>query len=335
MACLQTRVVGSESQETWLTVVEVSGVEERRLALINDGFPIYVQWSPDSAHLALLTQEESHLVLGLCSVQKLGAYRVVEEGAPLFFSWAGDSRRLLIHSGSGGETRLIVRDVMGGDPDEFFSKQPGNFCTPLVTRNNTIFVGREKEHGVLCMSDIRGSDAQALASIEGLVSMAVSPDDSVLAFSSAPPGARQLYQGIWLVDLGTGAVQHLVNEGVVAYFWKPDGSGLVFVTRGRGPAEFLWNQVAIVDGSVHRLAGFFPTFAQKFQMHFFEQFAVSHSAVSADSSRLVYASHPNPRAGGSDTTPHIFSLDLHATEAKPELIAPGEFAICSPESLPV
>ena len=119
MACLQTRIIGTESQETWLTVVEIAGVEERRLALVEEGYPIYVQWSPDSAHLALLTQEESHLVLGLCSISKIGAYRVVEEGAPLFFSWTHDSRRLLIHSGSGGETRLIVRDVIGGEPDEF------------------------------------------------------------------------------------------------------------------------------------------------------------------------------------------------------------------------
>jgi hypothetical protein len=185
------------------------------------------------------------------------------------------------------------------------------------------------------MSDSRGADAQAIASIEGLVAMVVSPDSRWLAFTSAPPGGRQLYQGIWIADLTTGDVYCLLEEGVVAYFWKPDSSGLIFVTRGRGPAEFQWNQVSLCDAHVVSFTGFFPTLAQKFQLHFFEQFAVSHSLVSPDSNRLVYAAHPNPRAGGSDSTPHIYVIELGDGQARPEIIAPGDFAVFSPQLLPI
>jgi len=330
MSCFQTRMTGAESGQTWLAVVQVDGVEEQRLTMVEEGYPIYAQWSPDSRRVAMLTQEETHLSLGVCSIGDVGNYRLIEEGVPLFFSWTDDAARLLIHSGSGGDTRLVVRDVVGDEPDDFFSKQPGNFCTPLSMSGHAIFVGREETHGVVCVSDFSGADVQGIAAIEGLVALVGSPDGNFLAFTSAPPGERQLYQGVWVADMQTGQVRRVYSEGVVAYLWKPDSSGLIFVTRGRGPAEFQWNELLLSCEEARPLAGFFPSLDQKFFLHFFEQFAVSHSLISPDGERLVYASHPDPRGGGSDTSPHIYTIDLTADQPKAEILVPGEFAVFSP-----
>jgi Tol biopolymer transport system component len=330
VSCFQTQMTGSESGQMWLSIVEVDGVEEQRLVVVEEGYPIYAQWSPDSQRVAILTQEQEHLSLGVCTLGEMGEYRLMEAGIPLFFSWTTDSGRLLIHSGSEGDTRLVVRDVLGGTPDEVFVKQPGNFCTPLVMRKQAVFVGRDEGHGVICVSDWSGSGVQGIAAIEGLVAMVGSPDGRSLAFTSAPPGGREPYQGLWVADMETGELNHICDEKVVAYFWLPDSSGLIFAGRGRGPAEFQWNAIERTGGPVRPLVRFFPSLDQKFYLHFFEQFAVSHSLVSADGKRLVFSSHPDPRGGGSDSSPHICSVDLEAEEPKTEVLVPGEFAVCSP-----
>jgi hypothetical protein len=69
---------------------------------------------------------------------------------------------------------------------------------------------------------------------------------------------------------------------------------------------------------------------QKFFLHYFEQFAVSHSPVSADGERLVFASHPNPRGAIADSTSHICMVDLTASTPRTEVCVPGDFAVFSP-----
>lgn len=330
LSCFQTRVGPTGDGTVWLSVLEADGVEEQRLAQLEAGIPIYAQWSPDSSQVAVLTQEETHLSLGVCTVGDLGAYRLMEEGVPVFFSWTQDARRLLIHSGSEGETRMMLRDVVGEDPDEIFSKSPGNFCTPLVVGNQAVFVGRDESHGVLCVSDWAGSQIQGITGIEGLVAVVASPDGRYLAFSGAPPGNRQPYQGIWIVDLEDCKVSQLNSESVVAFFWSPDSSALALVTRGRGPAQLVWSLQHLEGGEPIQLTSFYPSLDQKFFLHFFEQFAVSHSPISSDGQRIVFSSHPSPSARGSDTTAHICTVNIDGTTPRTDVLVPGDFAIFSP-----
>ena len=261
---------------------------------------------------------------------ELGVYRLMEEGVPLFFSWTLDAQRLLIHSGSAGDTRLMLRDVCGGEPDELFRKQPGNFCTPLVVGNQAVFIGRDETHGVLCVSDWAGSRIEGITGIQGLVALVASPCGRYLAFSGAPPGNRQPYQGLWLADLETAKVSRLSTAPLVAFFWIPDGRGLAVVSRGRGPAQMLWSLLPIDGGDLEPLASFYPSMDQKFFLHFFEQFAVSHSPVSADGDRLVFASHPDPSGKGTDTTPHICTVNLDGRKPRVSVVAPGDFGVFSP-----
>ena len=150
LSCFQTQVGSQGDGTVWLSVMEAEGVEEQRLSVIDDSIPIYTQWAPDSTRLAVLSQGESHLSLGVCALGELGEYRLMEEGIPLFFSWTLDAQRLLIHSGSAGDTRLMLRDVCGSEPDEVFRKSPGNFCAPSWSGiKRSLSAGTR--HGVLCV----------------------------------------------------------------------------------------------------------------------------------------------------------------------------------------
>ena len=330
LSCFQTQVGSQGDGTVWLSVMEAEGVEEQRLSTIDDSIPIYTQWAPDSTRLAVLSQGESHLSLGVCALGELGEYRLMEEGIPLFFSWTLDAQRLLIHSGSVGDTRRMLRDVCGSEPDEVFRKSPGNFCAPLVVGNQAVFVGRDENHGVLCVSDWAGTRIEGITGIEGLVAVVASACGRYLAFSGAPPGNRQPYQGLWIADLETAKVSKVSADGLMAFFWIPDGRGLVVVTRGRGPAQLLWSLQPVDGGDAQPLASFYPSLDQKFFLHYFEQFAVSHAPVSGDSRRLVFASHPDPAGKGSDTTPHICTVNLDGATPRVDVMAPGDFGVFSP-----
>jgi hypothetical protein len=335
LSCFQTRVGPSGDGQVWLSVLETEGVEEQRLSTLEAGIPIYSQWSPDSRQVAVVSQEETHLSLGVCTLGVLGEYRLIEEGVPLFFSWTADAERLLIHSGSGGDTRLVLRDVAGDAPDTMFKKMPGNFCTPLIVGSQAIFIGRDEAQGVLCVSDWHGARVEGITVVEGLVGIVASPDGRYLAFSGAPPGNRQPYQGLWVADLEAGKVRRLSKEGLIAFFWAPDSSAVVVVTRGRGPAEMMWSILHIDGGEIRPLATFYPSLDQKFFLHFFEQFAVSHSPISADGRHLVFSSHPSPKGQGSDTTAHICAVDLSEDTPHTQVLVPGDFAVFSPGDFPV
>lgn len=330
IACFQHRVGSGEESNIWLAALQVDGVEEQRLVELDESIPIYAQWASDSKQIALLCQDESHLSLSVAKLGAIGHARLMEEGTPLFFSWTDDAQRLLIHSGSGGDTRLVLRDVCGDAPDEHFSKGPGNFCTPLVAGQQAIYVGRDDTHGVLCVSDLAGNNVQGVTGIEGLVAVVMSPLNTHVAFSGAPPGNRQPYQGLWIADLEAGRVRRVFEEGVVAFFWMPDGQRVLVVTHGRGPAQLHWSEVDVVSGDCRPLTGFYPSMDQKFFLHYFEQFSISHRPVSVDGSRLVFASHPNPRGRTSDTTSHICMIDLDAEEPRTEVCIPGDFGVFSP-----
>lgn len=329
ITCFQHRVGSGDEGHIWLAALQVDGVEEQRLVDLNETIPIYAQWAADSKQIAVLCQDETSLSLRVAELGAVGKSRLMEEGTPLFFSWTGDAERLLIHSGSAGDTRLVVRDVRGGSPDEHFARGPGNFCTPLVVGNQAVFVGRDEQHGVLCVSDLAGKNVQGVTGVEGLVAVVVSPTGTQVAFSGAPPGNRQPYQGLWVADLEAGRVRKIFEHGVVAFFWMPDGQRLAVVTHGRGPAQLHWNEVDVATGEHRPLAGFYPSMDQKFFLHYFEQFAVSHRPISSDGSRLVFSSHPNPRGRSSDTTPHICMIDLDSEDARTDVCIPGDFGVFS------
>ena len=147
---------------------------------------------------------------------------------------------------------------------------------------------------------------EGITGIEGLVAVVASACGRYLAFSGAPPGNRQPYQALWIVDLETAKVSKISADGLMAFFWIPDGRGLVVVTRGRGPTQGLWSLQPVEGGDAQPLASFYPSLDQKFFLHYFEQFAVSHAPVSEPwVACLCLASRPRRKGERHDAT-HLY-----------------------------
>jgi hypothetical protein len=312
--------------------IEVDGVEERQLCTFEGQVPIYARWSPKGHHLAVLVQDEDELQLSVCGVERLGARRVVDEGVPLFFSWTPAGERLVVHVGSRRDAhgRLVVRDPLGSGEDLLFPDSPGSFCTPVFLGEDVVYVVNQEGGGsVACVARPDGRGAEPLIRLEGLLAVVPSPLGDRVAVGAAPRGESTPYKGVWVAGRGREP-SRVAEADCAAFFWTPDGSRLVYAAVDADRTAMSWWVVCADGGRPRRLATFWPSRDQLFFLHFFEQYAGSHSLISPDGRLLVYASHPAPTDAGDDRSALIHLIELDAEAPVPRAVAEGSFAVFAP-----
>ncbi len=320
--------------------MEVDGVEERLLLELSAEVPIYAQWSPDGRSLAVLTQQEEDLRLHVVELYS-GRSRVVEEGVPLFFSWAPGRHALVVHAGSGprGGGRLMLRSVGLDGEDVVFPAEPGTFCAPLIVPGDpprAAFVAAAsagRSHVVTAHLD--GSAPRHVATLRGLLAVVPDLEGRRLAIGSAPGGESTPYEGVFLANVEGGAIHQLTARPCMAFFWCRGGRRLVVAALDRDAGCARWSRIDIHDADPtesdeQELCPFWPTRDQLFQLHFFEQYAPSHALIDPTGRWLVYASFPDPLDSGADSRPRIECIDLDAADPEPRTLAHGRFACFAP-----
>ena len=128
----------------------------------------------------------------------------------------------------------------------------------------------------------------------------------------------------------SGRVREVQSSPCLAWFWSPLADFLIYVVVD-GPNNCLqWYRVWVNGGEPQALGSFWPTRDMLFFLHFFDQYATSHSPISADGRWLCWAGYP---AGGGQAdlsgAPQIYVRDLDSDEAAPA-IADGSFAVFGP-----
>lgn len=324
-----------------LFLAEVGGVEERALFTSDDEHPIYASWSPDGARVGLLSQRDEELILSVIEVGS-AARRLVDQGVPLFFTWAPDSRSVLVHSGGRGGRpgRLARRTVVGQGEDHAYPAGPGSFCAPVVIHSQpprVVFATASPgpvSH--ICLSDLDGDEPCHLATQRGLLALLADRQGTNLAIASAPKGNGTPYEGFGIYQIDTGTVKSLTQRPLLAFFWcRPDR--LVYASLDTRAGCARWWKIELDEGGSVReqeLVAFWPTREQMFMLHFFEQFAGSHPIVDDSGRWLCWAGHPGPADGDAPTVPGIYVLDLDAAEGVPRWLASGSIATFGPMPSP-
>ncbi len=331
-----------------LFIAEVGGVEERSLFDSEDEHPIYASWSPDGQRIGLLSQQDEELQLSVIEV-RTGTRRLVDQGVPLFFTWAPDSTSVLVHSGGreGRPGRLARRTVLGTGEDHAYPAGPGSFCAPVVIRSvppRVVFATASPgavSH--ICLSDLDGEQPCHLATQRGLLALLADRTGAHLAVASAPKGNGTPYEGFGIYQIETGQVQPATTRPLLAFFWcRPNR--LVYASLDAKAGCARWTRVeldASGEAQERELVSFWPTREQVFLLHFFEQFAESHPIVDASGRYLCWAGHadpslpPSPEGSLDDTgKPHpgIFCLDLDQPDLPPRRLASGSIATFGPSA---
>jgi TolB protein len=331
----------------------VAGSAGEPVYFSNDESPIYLYWSPDSANLAFLANDDrNQMGLRLIDGDGLGESRLLATGAPFYWDWSDDSRQLLVHFGADRDSGLALIDT-DGQTQAGNLATPGQFQAPGIAAGGRYWAFAEESEGqsALVVVDTQSGERRAFDRANSLA-LGWSPNGQLLAYTNATANDHPFWGPLRVVDVagGVGAAQTrlLSRETVLAFFWSPDGRSIAFITlnqaggddggvnalartrqlaRQARPAQqsggFL--TLSVVDatsGQGLRLLDFEPTvvFLTQF-LPFFDQYALSHRLWSPDSSALVL-----PVSEGDNNV----VLVVPAAGGPPFRLAQGDVAFWSP-----
>lgn len=307
-------------------------------ALIADGAPHYLYWSPDGEYLSFLAATRQGLTLFIVNPDTAEGAIALERGAPLYYSWGGDSQSLLLHS---REAVKLLRQPFAADTAHRLVDAAG-FRTPALSPDGRLWAvavsGNRGGTLYLGERDNPAAAPQAVLSVGPAAAFMWSPDGQHLAVADQPDTGGGIFERLQ-VAAADGRVQALAAEPLLAFYWSPDSQRLAWVAVDVAEQVFVWKVAAIADltGGDGSAAGrevfrFRPSGEVFTMLSFFDQYAYSHSSWSPDGTRLVTAGRTGTvaerRNGDAASGARVYVLDAVGDEP-PQEIAQGGLAVWS------
>jgi hypothetical protein len=300
--------------------VLVSGDDDAGVDSVNMAtFPFYLSWSPDGSMLGTLHNGAvGSIDFEIVDVGSLST-RVVDSGAPYYFSWEPGGDGLLVHAR--GDDLIVIQ---GGSTDLDDGGTTPNYSAPVWSEAGRVYMTVDG----LLLDD--GIDPRVLAEAEGFVNLVGNRDGSSLAvqvLNGEGDGLTVALQetavltpnAVSVIDLESGDVTIASEELALGMFWSPDGRKLLLLepTDREGGVE-----VVVAEGGEQSSLGAItlPTSLVTETLQFFDQYAQSWQMWSPDSSAVVL-----PGTIDEETGIWVFSAG-----GEPVRISGGSWAAWSP-----
>ena len=314
-------------------------------AFLAEGVVHYPLWSPDSTRVAFVVVTESHgLTLFLDDLKEDADAEFVLGRGPLWISWSPDSRYLLVHR---SHDHFLVNTVDGVRVNQLEFQSPF-YRVPAWSPSGdavTISSGFGPDNHTLYSAQVVGDGIDVPLPIAVTTSFPAfrwSPDGATLAVADSTilTGVRGLatmvYGELTLLSQDGTREAIEVREGLIAYFWSPDGTELAYVTLADTAGVLRWMVLDVAEGTRWPLVDFEPSPDQMTMFQFFDQYGYSHSLWSPDSKSLVFAGalkgEPVSASFGATSGAQSFHIIVVNADRNPspERIADGIQAFWSP-----
>lgn len=320
----------TDTSEAHALVLEVDGMSSSAVATLDGRLPIYLFWAPRGGRLALLTQQveqgQDRLQLAVAEAGVAGSEVLLAEGSPLFFTWAGDRLAAFVGDASTGETRLSVFSADHKGPRTLLPGRPGNFCAPVWTGEHLVYVLQHGARATVVASGLTDAEPRELETLDGLVALLRAPTGARVARAVAVGGDGTPYRDLCVLDVESGACTPVLDEPCLAFFWLPDGSGLVTARVDTEHNLMRWT-LCPLDGEPRTICEMFPTRDFGFYLRFFEQYAQSHTIIDPSSQRLLLAGGLKGE-GDPHRTHALWEVPLDGSS--PERLAEALFGVYGP-----
>lgn len=325
-----------------------SGTGELTLYRSDQFTPFFLYWSPDSHYVTFLTDKGSDTVaLRLVTANKANSDQELESGAPLFFAWAPDSRRMFLHVGDSQQgstdTHLALLPLGPNHSARSLDARPGAFQTPQWSPDGQHLLFSRQDAAskqVVAVANAQGTDAHVLFDYQGRVSFAWSPSGSRIAYIVTEDNITLPNFGpLKVIDANGQNPRQISDDHTLAFFWSPNGNRLAYLTllmqpgggtgyRFQGPAQgntqiqLVWKVADLETGKNVTVAIFQPTDDFIGILPVFDQYARAATRWSPDSQSLVYTAADDNGNGA------VYVGDATAKSA-PRKIADGTLAFWS------
>ena len=252
--------------------------------------PHYAMWSPDSRKLAIIANtSKGGLTLFVCDVSGTGQPAHQMDGGPLYMSWSGDSRYLLVHS---RRAHYLVDTRESQD----VRQMPGSstlYMAPSwspTSNRMAIFSDVGDERQALLIAEVGDGGVKALTEVDGAGAFAWRPDGNAVGLVRYLDRQSGYYAGLWLLETEGPGERGVTDDRVMCFFWSPDGSKIAYITPSEdAEGSVRWAVLEVDTESVRYLADFRPTQEQLTTFMFFDQYGQSHSPWSPDGRFLVFS----------------------------------------------
>lgn len=371
LAVSRVRVNGNRSLEVAVLVIDAATGRSRMVyendvpAMVADGAPHYLYWSPDGEYLSFLATTRQGLTLFVVNPDSADGAVVLERGAPLYYSWSGDGDSLIVHS---REEIKLLRKPFSRESARWLADSV-HFRTPALSPDGSrlAYAVTDGAGAALYVGETDNPDApRKVLEMGSLTAFMWSPDGRELAVADNPDPRARIFERVQVVAADGSAARTVAEEPLLAFYWAPNGERLAWVSVDVAEQVFAWKVVALAEadsgsgsdadaGSSGEVAGdigggagsetggsaparelfrFRPSGEVFTMLSFFDQYAYSHSPWSPDSARLVVAGSPGPgpveerRNGHTPTGSRVFVLDA-VGDAPPQEIAESNAAFWS------
>ena len=168
--------------------------ENETPAFIADGAPHYLYWSPDGEYLSFLAATRQGLTLFIVNPDTAQGAIALERGAPLYYSWGGDSQSLLLHSRAAVK---LLRPPFAADTAYRLVDAAG-FRTPALSPDGRLWVvavsGNRGGTLYLGERDNPAAAPQAVLAVGPAAAFMWSPDGQRLAVADQPDAGGGVFE---------------------------------------------------------------------------------------------------------------------------------------------
>lgn len=326
-----------EGEERSIVVAGADGAQTMVAFSSQQNLPIYLAWSPDGQYLSFLTQERSDLALRIVEPQ-VGpeSQRILDRGAPLYFSWAPDSSALVMHIGGSWIdspfARIAMFELEEREPVSI-PGLPAPFLSPAWSPGGEHLLYALRKEGdtmALLMADPSGQEEKEVALFQGGISFQWSPAGDRISYVVTPDPTLGTFGPLQIWELAEEQSKVLTQENAFAFFWSPDGKKLAYLVPELGPLQGQQRllQAALYlaeveSGETKWLSNFIPSEEMLNLLVNFDQYAQSLSFWSPDSRHFAYAGQGE--VGGIG----IWVVDVQGGART--LVAAGSIVVWSPQ----
>lgn len=319
------RYIGTEQSVTsvglWVANKDGTGLSEVHSS---SDFLIYYHWAPDSQRVGFISGTPTdNIALWLISASG-GQPELLDVGQPFYWSWAPDSRSMLVHSGGARadnpEAKLSLLQLENPVLEQGLQFQPTGFKAPSFSPDGSqLLVATAPEAGKaqLLLTDASGTETKSLAEYTGDIAFTWSPDGRRIAYISGEEhrGAGVLGR-LSVIDPAGKQKAVELDEEVYAFFWSPDSRSLAYFvpeelqvpTPEPGSGDPVSSETILIwrlrvmdaeSGETHVIATFLPTDEFMQVLPYFDQYHQSATIWSPDSKNLVISAYfPQQDASG-------------------------------------
>ncbi len=289
--------------------------------------PFYMYWNPTGTRLSLLgnwfADGTPTIALHVMDMEHPDGerMRLWDIGQPFYYAWAPDGERLVVHR---DRHTVWVGPVT---TPRLLTAQAAGFSVPVWLADSEEVVYGELRDGVatLVRANLATTAEEVLTWYQSAhLALYPNPAGNRLAIiETQDTMAVNAFGTLYIHFLDQDTVEQITAVPVMAAFWSPDGTRLLFweVDEDGTIGSFrlrVWEEAGIRDLARVMVT---PSFLQRYLV-FSDQYALSHTLWSADSRLIAFATRS---AAGENA---IYVQDVE-TGARPEQVATGDLVFWS------